>query len=299
MNVPTSPVTKNSNVKLIKKFSTKDIIDKYLDSYKVDVSEYFNNLQSIQLFSCEDTLYQFFYPFSLAGQGSFYEEIQDFPWYYESDKWEFRIAENFINTTDRVLEVGSGRGHFLKKLLAKKIECQGLEFNNDAIKVCQANGIDVTAETIETYSLDNSEKFDVVVSFQVLEHVVDVHGFIQGCLQALKPKGLLIIAVPNNDSFIKYQMPATNLPPHHMGWWCTESLRNLTNFFPMILMGFEYEPLKNIGGYIFTMERQFLPKNRFLFSIYYRLFHPIFERYVNDNIAAIPNYSMMAIYQKN
>lgn len=62
----------------------------------------------------------------------------------------------------------------------------GLELNKKAKETAESNGIKVENITVEDYSKKYPETFDVVVSFQVLEHVSDPKGFIEAKIKLLK-----------------------------------------------------------------------------------------------------------------
>ena len=55
-----------------------------------------------------------------------------------------------------------------------------------------------------TFSEENKERYDIISSFHVLEHVLDPTEFIKNCYTMLKPGGILYIEVPNqNNDLIK------------------------------------------------------------------------------------------------
>ncbi|MDB5592538.1 MAG: bifunctional 3-demethylubiquinol 3-O-methyltransferase/2-polyprenyl-6-hydroxyphenol methylase [Enterovirga sp.] len=56
--------------------------------------------------------------------------------------------------------------------------------------------IDYRAETVEA-AVARGERFDLVVSMEVLEHVADPARFVASCAQALRPGGLLLLATLN------------------------------------------------------------------------------------------------------
>ena len=80
------------------------------------------------------------------------------------------------------------------------------------------------------------KRFSFICSFQVLEHVYEVYGFLNSAIALLKNKGKLIIAVPNNNPyFLKHDKYHTlNLPPHHMGIWDERSLKFIGKLFDEI-----------------------------------------------------------------
>jgi SAM-dependent methyltransferase len=247
----TSPITGLDNIILEQSIKAKDIVDFYKNWPGIDVHKYFDNLDYVQLYKCQSTGYRFYYPFSLAGDEDFYHDLQVFPWYYVDKKWEHDVALTLIQSHDLVLEVGCGTGAFLRRLsLEIGAQALGLELNQNAVKTANAQGLQVYGELLDQHSEYNKAKYDVVCSFQVLEHVSNVKEFLDMKLSVLKPGGRLIIAVPNNNSFVKYAEGwATNMPPHHLGLWSKESLVDLQNFFPVKISNIYCEPLTNFEWY--------------------------------------------------
>jgi len=69
-----SPVTGNKNTNLIQKIPVKTIIEKY-QRIDLDVSRFFQNMQDIEMYQCNDTQYRFYYPYTIFGDDKFYEEL--------------------------------------------------------------------------------------------------------------------------------------------------------------------------------------------------------------------------------
>jgi 2-polyprenyl-3-methyl-5-hydroxy-6-metoxy-1,4-benzoquinol methylase len=179
------------------------------------------------------------------------------PW-----KWEHEVTKEYLKDGQTVLEVGCAHGAFLKKIneLYDLKESVGLELNEST--PADSSKWKIVNQFVQDYQKENKGRFDIVCSFQVLEHIADVHGFIQAQIECLKPGGLLIISVPNNDSFIKNGDFCLNMPPHHMGLWNTKSLKSLENIFSIQLVKFHYEELQeyHVGSYIFSQRYIKLPK---------------------------------------
>ncbi|MGB0167300.1 MAG: class I SAM-dependent methyltransferase, partial [Luteibaculum sp.] len=92
---------------------------------------------------------------------------------------------------------------------------------------------------------ENKEQYDVLCSFQVLEHIPEVDSFLRAKIEALKPGGTLLICVPNNDSFIsKDSLNVLNMPPHHMGLWNESSLKYLAKKYDLELLDMRLEPME-------------------------------------------------------
>ena len=101
---------------------------------------------------------------------------------------------------------------------------------------------------MQKHLVKNPQRYDIICSFQVLEHVTEVGEFIDACLKCLKPGGLLIYAVPNNNPFLyKHdKFNVLNLPPHHAGLWNKISLLNIEKFFDLTVINYKVEPIDNL-----------------------------------------------------
>jgi 2-polyprenyl-3-methyl-5-hydroxy-6-metoxy-1,4-benzoquinol methylase len=243
-NSVNSPLTGNSNTKEISQIATDKLIQEYQKDYNIDVSSYFKGISFVSVYESIDSGYRFYYPFNISGNDSFYQHFQEFDWYYMPWKWEHENALKGIQKSDKILEVGSGGNGFLEKMSNLGYNILGLELNSMSIRHGQEKGLKVLPETVQQHAENYKGTYDVVCSFQVLEHISDVHSFLEAQLTCLKPNGKLIISVPNNDSYISLFFNALNAPPHHMGLWTRKSLESLCRIFPIKLLQVDYEPLQ-------------------------------------------------------
>lgn len=235
------PLTQKDNTELVEELKTSDITRLY---HKLGFSELeeLKPYDTIGLYRCLDTDLRFFHP-QATGNAGFYEILQRDDWYYLDEKNEYRYAESLIQNGDKVLDVGCGRGQFGSRI-ASRAEFTGLEFNDKAIEKARKVGLDVIKKSIEEHSIEYAGNYDVVTSFQVLEHIGNINDFIQASLSAVKPGGLLVISVPSYDSLVSVQLNnALNLPPHHMSWWSDTALESLSKLFNMELVAIHHEDL--------------------------------------------------------
>jgi len=268
-----SPLTKSPNIKKILEIDSTLIINKYKTEINIDVNRFFKEFKSISLYKCNDTGYKFYYPFTSIGDKEFYEDLSKNRPNYYSNRWEHKKALKFIESDKSVLEIGSGFGAFLKFLKENKIEAKGLELNPHAVLKCLEEGLDVKQKLIQEEAEISINGYDVVCSFQVLEHITEVHSFIESSIEVIKKNGKLIIGVPNNNPFLfindKYH--TLNLPPHHAGLWDKNSLKSLEKLFSLKLMNIEFEPLEVSYSYFINHQIRnasniFLKKILYLFN---------------------------------
>jgi SAM-dependent methyltransferase len=276
-----SPVTGSYNTSVVREISVSKIVALYNEELRFDIGRYFHGLENIQLYRCDDTGYRFYYPVDIFGDDAFYQHLQGFENYYPSEKWEYEAVAGLIPEDSDVLEIGSGGGHFLQ-LAAQKIKnvrLRGIELNSKAVEEARAKGFDVTEETIEGFAKANTERFDVVCSMQVLEHITDVRSFILASLQALKKGGRMIVCVPNNNPYLYRQdfYHTLNLPPHHAGLWNKEAFGSLPRYFPMKIGSVRIEPLRDYKKWYQTQVNYFKEKGSILSGVLSLIPRPVYK----------------------
>jgi SAM-dependent methyltransferase len=299
-----SPLTGSTNIELKLTIKTDFLINEWKKS-NIDVARFFLGLDEICLYECLDTGFKFFYPQNLEGDSRFYEDLQKFSWYYMPWKWEYEEALKLIRPDFSVLEIGCGPGDFLKKLKEKNIKNLGLEFNDEAVKKCREKELAVYQETIQKHAQNNIEKYDLVCSFQVMEHIAEIKEAVSASLRTLKPGGLLVISVPNDDSFIrKDPLNLMETPPHHMSRWNGKTLKSLEKIFDIKLQKIHIEPLQDYH-YRYYYRAMFGNKIDKIFGPLGNYINLILGRtslflMVHTNLPKkIKGHSVMAVYQKD
>jgi 2-polyprenyl-3-methyl-5-hydroxy-6-metoxy-1,4-benzoquinol methylase len=297
-----SPIIKGAQAKYIREISVELIISEY-KKHNIDVRNQFKGYKSISIYECLETTYRFYYPFDIEGDSKFYEHFQNFDWYYMPWKWEHEVTKQYLKDGLNVLEVGCAHGSFLKRIteLFDLNEVVGLELNKTTpIKNPKWKIIN---QFVQDYQKENNNKFDIVCSYQVLEHICDVHSFIESKIACLKVGGKLIISVPNNESFIKDADLSLNMPPHHMGLWDTKSLKSLENVFNIKLVKFHYEELQDyhVGHYIYF---NYYKGNQKILGKVVRKIHKLIGKYsriekeVLKNRNSITGHTVLVVYEK-
>jgi len=259
------PLCNRDNTAIYRMYSRSFIHDAYkndplFDNNVVDVSE--DITDSIDLYRCMNCDIRFFEPL-VTGGSNFYKQLQAFPWYYQLVKPEFEFAKKYIIPDDTVLEIGCGEGYFGRMIEAKYVGLDPYSQNSSVVK-----------QSIQ----EHKGSYDVVCGFQVLEHVSDTGSFISNALRCLRTNGLLILSVPNEDSFLgNIEGWALNYPPHHVTRFTKQCLENIAHLYKLKLIEIDEEPLLDF-------HRSLLDNNKY--SI------------IDSNIDYSIGHTVIAVYKK-
>ena len=193
---------------------------------------------------CSECDLRFYFPI-MVGDSSFYENLSMASWYYEEQKWEFTQAIQILNqfkNIENLLEIGCGKGYFLEKV-CNAYQVTGIELNNNAVQICRQKNLNVLACNLDT--LEN--KFDSIVLFEVLEHLDNPGKILEQIDFLLKRNGILIIAVPNPESYLKeFDKVLLDMPPHHVTQWGVDTFSYISQKYNLELINIYNEPLRYV-----------------------------------------------------
>lgn len=105
-----------------------------------------------------------------------------------------------ITSGRKLLDIGSGTGHFANECSSNGWNVTGLEPDNDARQFA-LDTFNIVLSPIEELYTQEKNSFDVITMWHVLEHVYNLQEDVAQLTSLLKPNGYLIIAVPNKNSF--------------------------------------------------------------------------------------------------
>ena len=129
----------------------------------------------------------------------------------EKIKQEFNLINrnnNFLKDL-KILDIGCGGGLISEPLARLGGEVTGIDASEKNIKVAKLhskkNNLNINYLNKSPEQLNNSEKFDIVLNLEVVEHVENVDLYIKSCSNLLKKNGIMFTATLNRTivSYIK------------------------------------------------------------------------------------------------
>ncbi len=128
------------------------------------------------------------------------------------------LVQKFTNKeSGTILDVGAGTGAFLNTMKEAGWDTNGLEPDEVAKKIAKTQ-YNIDLQPLDEFFDLPHEKFDVITMWHVLEHVHELHQYMDKLKQLLSKDGKLFIAVPNYTSadahFYKKYWAAYDVPRH-------------------------------------------------------------------------------------
>ena len=101
----------------------------------------------------------------------------------------------------RVLEIGSGRGSLLQELRTRGLDAVGVETSAERIAEARERFGPLPLQQVDTVVLPYpDESFDLVLSFDVFEHIADSDTHLAEVRRVLRPGGWYLLQTPNKWS---------------------------------------------------------------------------------------------------
>ena len=157
---------------------------------------------------------------------------------YKLHKKIFLLLSLFVREKENFLDIGCGQGYALKTFSANGWEVTGLDYTSRACSIHHPDMIEkiIEGDLYETLGALDTQ-YQVVHADNVLEHVLDPYEMLELCKKVLKPGGILIIDVPNeNSKFQKWLLEKGAISrmfeqsyPDHLSFFNLVGLRNLCN----------------------------------------------------------------------
>ncbi|MFX0022573.1 MAG: class I SAM-dependent methyltransferase, partial [Candidatus Hermodarchaeota archaeon] len=110
---------------------------------------------------------------------------------------EFLKKTSLLKHPKKILEIGAGSGYLVNYLKIKGYYVIGCETNEDYIDFAKNHfGLNLVKVSDSILPFDNSF-FDIVISFDVFEHISNSDKHLQEIKRVLKPGGYYLLGTPN------------------------------------------------------------------------------------------------------
>lgn len=131
--------------------------------------------------------------------------------------------------TNNILDVGCGSGFFLELAKKRGWNVFGIEFSDSLVRICKEKNITMHSGILQNCTFSN-ESFDVITSFEVIEHVNHPDTDVSVIYKLLRKKGVAYVTTPNFNSLSRYLLKSKyNVIeyPEHLVYFTTKTLNFL------------------------------------------------------------------------
>ncbi|MDH1601163.1 MULTISPECIES: bifunctional 2-polyprenyl-6-hydroxyphenol methylase/3-demethylubiquinol 3-O-methyltransferase UbiG [unclassified Empedobacter] len=237
---------------------------------KLDLKDYFLTGEKFEIYEDSETEVLYTLPQPIENLGKYYESKN----YISHTDGKKSIFERFyqmaksinlnnklelinkVGNGKKILDYGCGVGDFLEHLQKNGYDVLGMEPNDSARKIAQSK---IGNEKVTSTELEhNDQKFDIITLWHVLEHIPNLNEIIGELKNHLTDNGVLIIAVPNHQSYdAKYygKYWAAYDVPRHLWHFSDKSMSNLLSNFGMKID--KISPMKLDAFYVSLLSEKY------------------------------------------
>ncbi|MFN0275453.1 MAG: class I SAM-dependent methyltransferase [Chitinophagales bacterium] len=141
----------------------------------------------------------------------------------------------------KVFDLGAGWGHFL--LAGKQLgyDVYGIELSEQPALYAK-NELGLPIDRLDFFAMNDAKKFDIITLWDVLEHIDEADKVIEKCNTLLAEDGLIVIQVPQIDSFMSKRFKETwkMVSLDHVNYFSSKTLPRLLK-----AKGFEVQEMRS------------------------------------------------------
>jgi SAM-dependent methyltransferase len=161
---------------------------------------------------------------------------------------EYNLKNNDSTGPLRILEIGAGTGYLSHRLALMGHNVTALEPGIGYKSFWDKYQVKVINKSFP--SSDIGSDYDVIVSYLVLEHILDPKKFLDEIRKVLRPNGFLFLAVPDEQDEIKSGDPSM-LVHEHFSYYDNQSLS-----YQLMEAGFSANVVKsNFGRCLYSVSQ--------------------------------------------
>jgi SAM-dependent methyltransferase len=118
----------------------------------------------------------------------------------------FLALTGVLRPEAEILEIGSGTGNLLQRLKSDGYRVRGVEINRELIAESRRWHGDLPLQLVEGVRLPfPDQSFDLVLSFDVFEHIPDSDAHLAEVRRVLRPGGYLLMQTPNKWTNVVFE----------------------------------------------------------------------------------------------
>jgi ubiquinone/menaquinone biosynthesis C-methylase UbiE len=111
---------------------------------------------------------------------------------------EFLEEINLLKPNDKILEIGCGTGRVVFELSRQGYDVIGTDISQEAVAYGRKKYDDIKLQVQPAEKLEFADKtFDIVLSFDLFEHIAEVDKHVSEVYRVLRPNGLYLFQTPN------------------------------------------------------------------------------------------------------
>ena len=136
-------------------------------------------------------------------------------------------ASERLKKSDNVIDAGCGVGYGSALLAEHASSVHAIDISGDAIEYANRYwtkpNISHAVEDLSFFKMAKSRRCDVIVAFEVVEHLIEPRLFLIRAFEALKPGGRIFVSVPNE----KVIPHTVSLNPFHLRHYTLVEIKEL------------------------------------------------------------------------
>jgi SAM-dependent methyltransferase len=144
-----------------------------------------------------------------------------------------------------IVEVGPESVHsehwLHRHVVAASKSCLGVDIDAESVRAMQDMGLNVIVGDV--CALELPDTYDVVVAGDIIEHVHDLKGLLEGVVRHLRVDGEVLILTPNPWFWVRFVQGLRNNireHPQHTAWYSPGTMAELLSRFDLEVVHWEW-----------------------------------------------------------